>query len=114
MRTARWVFAFTAAALLACVPESESPPAAAAGGEIDREDPETAAALQALEKSSEADREEKLEAYLGAVRRDYRAQSRAYLGEEARDQIDIAVPPVEPIDRKAPDLMPQAAEAERP
>ena len=98
--------AFAAAALLACSAETEAP-SAPATSEISREDPEVAAALEALEKSSKADREETLEAYLGAVRRAYGSESRAYLGEAGNAELDIPVPPVEPMERKAPDLLPK-------
>lgn len=98
--------ALAAAALVACSAETETEPAPATS-EISREDPEVAAALEALEKSSKADREEKLEAYLTAVRRAYGSESREYLGEAGRAELDIPVPSVEPMERKPPDLMPR-------
>ena len=59
MTRARLLFALAAAALLACSAETEPSPAPATS-EISREDPEVTAALEALEKSSKADREQKL------------------------------------------------------
>lgn len=59
--------------------------------------------------------EEKLEAYLGSVKQAYGKESRDYLDGEEHVELDIPVPPVDPVERKAPDLMPPPSDpAKRP
>jgi hypothetical protein len=112
MTRALLLTAFAAAWIVAgCAEEREAPAAAARA--TAPEDPEVAAALAALEKSSDADREEKMEAYLSAVRQAYGNESRAYLG-EAAPELDIPVPDVEPMELDAPDLLPRAPAGNAP
>lgn len=112
MKRRSFLFALAAAALLGC--SRESAPAAApdpAQSDAAPADPD------ALEKAAKAAREQDIESYLDGVRRDYGDESRKYLGEEERSRLDIPVPGVEPMERKAPDLLPDASpenENERP
>jgi len=104
----RWLFALAAAALLGCSRES-APAATTDPAHGDAEPP----ARDALDKSSKAEREQDIDSYLEDVRRSYGDESRKYLGEDDHAKLDILVPAVEPMERKAPDLMPDAPPAEK-
>ena len=58
------------------------------------------------EKDSAKELDENLDTYLGSVKRAYGSEARAYLDDGERAKLDIPVPPVEPMERKAPDLLP--------
>ena len=112
MTRALLIAALAVAWLTGCSGEREAQPAAATS-ESAPEDPEVTAALQALERSSDADREEKMGAYLSAVRQAYGDESRAYLG-EANPELDIPMPEVEPMELDAPDLLPKRTAGSEP
>jgi hypothetical protein len=108
MKRRSWLFALAAAALLGC--SRESAPAATDSVPGDAEAP---SARDALDRTSKAERAQDIESYLDDVRRSYGDESRKYLGEDDRAKFDIPVPDVEPMERKAPDLLPDAPAAEK-